>query len=388
MARLLPFRPRGPSRGASLIEALVALAVMGFGILGIAGIQSTLRSNADLSKQQAEATRLAQRALEESRSFTQIAVAADPDVRTYDGLASDDLGDVVGTNATFSRVIEVVDIGPGRAKRVTVKVGWTDRANQPQQVTLTSNITGMPPEVGASLAVSTVGRPLRQPLGRHAGIPPEAIDRGDGTSQFSPPGGGSARWIFSNTTGVISRICADGTEASCINVQSYLLSGFIRFATGSTAPTGVDAEFPPSPPLSGLGVAVEQTLPVVATVTCFVRTSLVDVEYFCAVPVSDGNPMWSGRALVTGLSLAASVGTTTSTDHRVCRYTRDRAHTVVPAIPNERHPLDYKDVKGTLTGQNYLVIRAGDGTVAFDCPADDPATSLINGNTWHHQPAT
>lgn len=374
-------------RGASLIEALVALAVMGFGILGIAGIQSTLRSNGDLSKQQAEATRLAQQVLEESRSFTQLPSVIDPDVRTYEGLVSEGLGSVQGTNATFDRSIAVSDLAPGRAKLVTVTVSWTDRTNQPQEVRLTSNVAGVPPGLGASLSVATVGRPLRQPLGRHAGIPPEAIDQGNGTSSFSPPGAGTARWVFSNNTGVIAKICADGTEASCINAQSFLLTGFIRFALGTSPPTSSDAEQPASPPLTGVGVVLNQTLPSTASITCLTRASLVDIEYFCAVPVTDEQPRWSGRTTLGGLTLASAVASTGSSAHRVCRYTRDRQHTVVPAIPNELHPLDYKDVAGTLGGQNFLVIRAGDGATAFDCPADSTATPLVNSNTWHHQPS-
>ena len=50
---------RSRSQGVSLFEALVALAVMAFGILGIVGLQMSLRQNADVSKQRAEAVRIA-----------------------------------------------------------------------------------------------------------------------------------------------------------------------------------------------------------------------------------------------------------------------------------------------------------------------------------------
>ena len=36
--------------GVSLIEAMVALAIMGFGILGVVGVQATLRSNGDTAR--------------------------------------------------------------------------------------------------------------------------------------------------------------------------------------------------------------------------------------------------------------------------------------------------------------------------------------------------
>jgi hypothetical protein len=88
------------------------------------------------------------------------------------------------------------------------------------------------------------------------------------------------------------------------------------------------------------------------------------------------------------------VASSSGAAYRVCRYTKYRAHLNIPGvepakrIPNADHPLDYLGVDGTLVGQNFLVIRAGDGTTAFDCPADDSTTPLVNGNTWHHQPAT
>ncbi|MBK9136249.1 MAG: prepilin-type N-terminal cleavage/methylation domain-containing protein [Betaproteobacteria bacterium] len=61
-------RPVG--RGISLIEALVAMAIMAFGMLGVVGMQATLRANADAAKQRSEATRLAEEKIEQWRSFS------------------------------------------------------------------------------------------------------------------------------------------------------------------------------------------------------------------------------------------------------------------------------------------------------------------------------
>ena len=60
---------RNASRGVSLVEAMVALAVMAFGMLAVVGVQSTLRLNGDIAKQRSEATRIAQETLEKGRSF-------------------------------------------------------------------------------------------------------------------------------------------------------------------------------------------------------------------------------------------------------------------------------------------------------------------------------
>ena len=71
------------SRGVSLIEALVALAVMAFGLLGVVGMQATLRFNADVSRQRAEAVRMAQEQMENMRSFGVLSGAALPTDHEY-----------------------------------------------------------------------------------------------------------------------------------------------------------------------------------------------------------------------------------------------------------------------------------------------------------------
>ncbi len=57
-------------RGVSLVEALVALAVMAFGMMAIVGVQSTMRQNADIAKQRSEAVRIAQEAIERWRAYS------------------------------------------------------------------------------------------------------------------------------------------------------------------------------------------------------------------------------------------------------------------------------------------------------------------------------
>ena len=55
--------------GVSLVEALVALAIMAFGMLGLVGMQASMRANADLAKQRSEAVRLAQQQMEAWRGY-------------------------------------------------------------------------------------------------------------------------------------------------------------------------------------------------------------------------------------------------------------------------------------------------------------------------------
>src|SRR5437899_474369 len=62
-------------RGFTLLEALIALLVMAFGMLALVGMQSMLSRNADAAKQRTEAMRLVQEKMECLRSFSQITTA-------------------------------------------------------------------------------------------------------------------------------------------------------------------------------------------------------------------------------------------------------------------------------------------------------------------------
>ena len=59
----------------SLVEAIVAMAVMAFGMMAIVGLQTTLRANSDVAKQRSEAVRIAEEAIETARAFSLMAGA-------------------------------------------------------------------------------------------------------------------------------------------------------------------------------------------------------------------------------------------------------------------------------------------------------------------------
>ncbi|HPO19087.1 MAG TPA: hypothetical protein PLO07_07820, partial [Rubrivivax sp.] len=58
------------ARGMSLVEAIVAMAVMAFGMIAIVGLQSSLRQNSEIAKQRSEAVRIAEEAIEQWRAFS------------------------------------------------------------------------------------------------------------------------------------------------------------------------------------------------------------------------------------------------------------------------------------------------------------------------------
>lgn len=381
------------SMGIALIEALVALAVMAFGMLAVAGVQVTLRQNADIAKQRSEAVRLAQAEIERWRAFTSIAGAAG--TVTYLNLVTDTLAAVSGSNAQFTVARSVDEPANLAYKMLRVDVSWVDRNGQAQNVRLSTAIHRVAPELAGTVSVlgGASGLGYLNPA-----IPPGSTLLTPTTSGFRPPQGGvgdAVAWVFNNTTGLIT-VCttnalttatlAPGNIRDCSAGKSQLLSGYISFATGPAAPTAAEAEVPPSASLA-VTMQVLRTLPAALAVSCFTEQFPLYVSYYCAVPVSV-DLRWSGRSVVGGL--ASLTGTDeplsfSAAELRVCRYTRYQDNRTVASgtITNAEHPLDYAGVNGPLANQNFLIIRAGDGASAFACTADNPAT-LVDTTTWRH----
>lgn len=424
-------RPGAAARGVSLVEAIVAMAVMAFGMMAIVGLQATLRLNSDVAKQRSEAVRIAQEAIEEWRAFTSLPSDADQ----MDYAEIDTVADVTvnGTNTTYTlaRSVDPVALGDSQ-KSIRVAVSWTDRNGQLQRVELSTFIAGVDPALAGTLSLVPSGAPIRLPQGRSSAIPVGARDMLDDTSAFKPPvAGGAVLWVFDNLEGVIVGVCNtvttglnDLTQAntrSCVNstrerdLKGLPLTGFVRFSTGSTQPTAVNSENPTS---TALNLAVELALTSTGHPStdhvCYAEaplsksTTRTDVPYFCAVFFNlAATPLWSGTSTLARLAFlepsddvawafAIDADDTTATSYRICRYTPATSDAQV--IPNQLHPRNYSNVTmlEPLTNQNFLVIRAGngDGTpgngTAFTCPTDVPADpaagDFVNSNTLPHQP--
>ena len=360
-------------RGISLIEALVALAVVAFGMLGVAGMQSSLRFNADVAKQRSEAVRLAASVIEDARGFT--AVNVTPGKTAYGDIVEQAAAPVLTTNTTYTRRVTVADNVDQNRKSVRAVVTWPDRNGVTQSVALVTQIHRIEPTIGGALGVPVTGSAAQAPRGRHAHIPPGAISQpGTGTSDFSPPGANGWTWVFNDTTGEIRRACTP----VCTEVLGYGLWGYVRYSVSTLptpiAPTSQDAENPTSPVASMPAIGVTAANPLDPP-TCFTAAFPTYVVYFCAVTVTPPATTWTGRTQITGLNLATSIADATAGRARVCRYTPARAHT---GVKNIEHPLDYSNLAGSLGNQNFLIILAGDGTTPFDCPTDGP-------NVFHQQ---
>ena len=194
-----------------MVEALVALAVMSFGMLALVGVQATMRLNSDVAKQRGEATRIATEEIERLRGFGTIAVVANElAYASYDGMLSDTpayaaAGGIGNTTYTIARTV-ISDAG-SRHKSIAVRVNWTDRSNQAQSVALETAISGTDPALAGLLAILSTPSATNQRSGRHASIPLIAVDLGNERSAFKPFDTGTVAWIFDNVTGLITSRC-------------------------------------------------------------------------------------------------------------------------------------------------------------------------------------
>ena len=395
--------------GVSLVEALVALAIMSFGMLSLVGVQATMRMNSDLAKQRSEATRIATEEFELVRGFTSVgAVQGQPGV-SYDEIGSRTLDAYTppgGIGNTTYRVERTVNLVAGTQQKVVmVRVIWQDRTGTRQTVTMDSVVSGTDPTLGALLTVPLRGSALNQRGSRHVSIPTAAVDLGNGTSRFEPPGSSGLAWYFNNLSGAMKVCNFEGD--SCVNAT--LVSGTVQYHLGDAQPLGHDAEQPGGPALNldsgpdalaftdraGAGAEARCYADRYSNAALAVRTG---INYYCAV-VSDNSAGWGGRLNVRPVDSDGN-RLQSGEDFVACRYTNDLPTGDDPDgryTVNPDHPYEYcmeksgpvpfgkvctgRLVNSNLINQNFLVIRS-----AYSCPADgsDP---LINGNTRQHQPA-
>lgn len=243
-------------RGATLIEALVAMAIMAFGMLAVVGVQGTLRINADISKQRGEATRLAEQNLEELRGFA--------DDTAFDAIALTTAGEPAttshdGDNTTFTIERQVTLAPDERSKMINAVVKWTDRTGEPRQVEMYDLLARVDPLLSGIVRAQRPLTPVGQHKRRHPTIPGRAKDLpGSGKSIFKPLESGSTAWVFNNATGAITQICTVASTDKTADLESMdgcgeelaiygqLLAGEIRFnLRGNTKNLGTESVVKP-----------------------------------------------------------------------------------------------------------------------------------------------
>lgn len=418
------------ARGVSLVEALVAMAVMSIGMLALVGVHGTMRLNSDLAKQRTEATRIASEEIERLRSFTALVPVPDAPGAYYDDIKSREVAayeppDGIG-NTTYRIVRAVrdvygaVDPDISALKIVSVQVQWTDRTGAPQSVTLDSAVSATAPTLTALLMLEPPAPLTTRSGGLHISIPDGAVPvPGDGSmSRFTPPGGGGIAWYFENLSGLM-RVCPGGVVDVSSCPTATLVSGTVQFHISDTAPTGAAAERPAGPllPLADAPGALElvNAVGTGTAASCYTVPVGQSVRYLCAVRTSD--PLgWGGQLNPV---LASGSFSNLASGYKSCRYTTDLPTTDNPKtnvneadpnaefVANAEHPRKYcmerprnfneanalctgKRVKVNLIQQNFLIIR-GHQT----CPTEQNDNGTPNGqgrdplilaNTRPHQP--
>ncbi len=363
---------RAAQRGVSLIEAVVAMAVMAFGMMAIVALQSTMRLNSDVAKQRSEAVRIAEEAIEAWRGFAVLPVTAG--MPAYGDITSTGGTAVTGytTNTSYLLTRTVTDVPTQGYKSLQAVVSWQDRGGTDQSVTLSTIVAGADPRLSGVLSLEPTGAPLLQPMGRSPVVPRTAVDIGDGTSGYVPPPGAPPGivWVFDNLTGVITSICTvptgttnstllAGDISNCVDEPSFLLRGFVRFSPGPTPnsvnPLGTQIDFG----MSAVGVGTGNL-----DGECFVDPVLSPpatfTAYICRV-LAASNGTWTGRT-VLGVPLDLAL-------HDVCRYSP--GGTTI----NRDHPLLYVNLSRSLDNQNFLVVDQ-----AVTCPTP------VAAPTQAHQP--
>ena len=221
------------------MEALVALVIMSLGLMALARVQAGLRLEADLSRQRAEAVRLAQQDLETQRAFGTLA--------GFDAI-TDAAGQALqGLDGTTAYALDrtVVEQPATGAKALNVTVSWTDRRGQTQSVTLQTLLSRTDPATAGQLSVTPAASRLRNPFSRNVQIPTTAVDLGGGRSGFRPPGlsaeDADVFFVFDNLDASVIEKCRGtlsaagyeaakaGSSGSCTTLRGLLLSGFVNF---------------------------------------------------------------------------------------------------------------------------------------------------------------
>ena len=335
---------RGRQRGFTLIEALICLVVMAFGMLALSGMQLSLSRNADVAKQRTEAMRLAQARIEDMRSFTGISTGT----INWNGLDATANATTV-TNTTYTVASTMSGADTDAMRPVNVQVSWTDRTGAAQSLSIASVISQTDPrDPGFNGNPLPLNKPLRRPKNRDINIPIPAIDLGNGNSSYAFSA--TQYVVFSNLNGNVVQVCNPGTgnttatvaqilAATCQTFTGYILAGYV--ATGAAFPNGV------SFPTSGLNTALTGQ-PVFCQVSAAVdqnntATTIAGYKYYmCVIPL-DAPFMWGGTVKLSGVP--------TTGNNIVCRF----QYTQTAVTANERNIQPYAGVNTSLDEQNYLM---------------------------------
>lgn len=341
------------AQGIALIEVLVALFILGFGVLAIASFEATMNRFSDSAHQRESAVRLAHAKLEQMRDFEQ-PEHADDRFAWADLQSGSDAAVALG-NTNFKRRWSVEGAAVGHQRFVTVSVDWSTRDDAtPTTLSLRSMIAASNTADAGAVSVSQPASATFGPARRHPGVPFEAsrVHGVGGKSILKWTGERGGYLLIDNASGKVESRCEhqpeDGADLSrlCAPLGAYLLEGYITGDSDAASELSFDgldahAEAGHARPECSVEHAVDRNsgaaIAGVARFRCLVHPS--DEDNIASTP-----PSWSGRLRVASAdnSLIA------------CRYTAD------PSSPiNSEHPETYTRLEESLDHQNFLLISSG-----------------------------
>lgn len=384
------------ARGFSLLEALVALLVVAFGMLGIVKLQSVISGNADVAKQRAEAVRLGQEKMECLRAFSQIASAAAASANCNGAmqvLSWNDLGTATDpanpltssySNTSYSRNWNLTGAPSDSFRALTVSVQWTDRAEQAQSVTLSSVIAKSDPLDDGLLGFPLPANSnLKRPKDRSLNIPVPATQLGNGRSVYQISS--TLAIVFSDDSGSVIQKCnttvtasnyASGT-AGCTNFNAYIVAGYVTAESASAlaVPTGINTSS-----LTGWDTSGAISCDYAAARDQSTGAVLTDSKYYlCVIPVVSTGA-WSGNIRLAGLT--SSVAGNNTTRWLVCRF---QYANHLNLSDNARNIQPYATVRESLDNQNYYVASGSSCPSLTTTVGNGPSVQTLTVQTVLHQ---
>lgn len=376
--------------GFTLIEALIALAVLAIGSLALSSLQLWLDHGTAVARQRSDAVRLAQTQLEQLRSFDRLTSASGH--LAHADLASGSDAPTAASDASFERRWTVSQ--PSNFEtQLRVDVGWTDRHGQPQQARLATLLASVEPADSGALAAPPAATVLAFPAHALPPVPGAAHYLGRALSALQWPGSGSylvfdaargrtiSRCVGSVTTSLTAaNVCSTPFEATVVSGSiTGLSSGFdsdaqaalltLELAAGHNAADVADCIVSRVP--------VDGPWPRRPGTTAPASSAGARYHYACLVTVTLPGGHWSGE-----LRIVPRAGSLLRTHDRFCALSWDRDGSGARGDANDEHPLAYTQVQRSLGAQNFVFQPRVDAVTSAPCPAD----ATVNGRLVEHLP--
>lgn len=175
------------SQGFGLLEVLVTLAILTFGMVGVATLHGVMTRQSGDNRARAEAMLIAQSRIEEMRNYTNLAATPDEfDLLYPAGGGFGNSLQVAGVNAVFTRTENITNLVSG--KQVSVNVAWAGADGSAENVVVTTELVYLPPRRVADAARTATPALVNAPVGRavlgEGQVPQDAVTtpNDDGTA--------------------------------------------------------------------------------------------------------------------------------------------------------------------------------------------------------------